>query len=288
VEVLLGNVVSAIKGAARHGCVFAVQHHMILHVGALFDPVAASLGMRTLDYQLIEHGGDDLGHGASVCVLGAAGGATLLGLGSRVLLLCLLCFPRLETLSTEDVVALQLDRVGEGTMADEADLMVKAQVSRWPMRRCSFEAYQVCIRRRDILQHRQIRRLLGPSVVPARIDARPDLQRTRRGRRAAYRRDVMLGTDRGLRGSGAASVVGRRHLDRHRRGHGDGPDRIRHGSGGNASGTIKKHGSIRGAHSPRAAKAVGARCGEGRQVVALAAVLGGLQSDGESGGRVFM
>jgi hypothetical protein len=132
VEVLLRNVMPAIKGTARHGCIYAIEHHVILHIGALFNPGTASLGVWTFDDQLVEHGGNDLGHGARVCVLGAAGRALFLRLRPRLLLMGLLCFPSMETLATENVIALELDWVGKGTVADKADLVVDQLVSRWP------------------------------------------------------------------------------------------------------------------------------------------------------------
>ena len=130
VEVLLCNVMSAIKGAARYGGVHAVQHDVVLYIGALLHPVAASFGMRTFDHQVVEHGGNDLGDRVGVCVHGAACRTLLRRIGSGLLLLCLLGFPRMQAVPTEDVVALELDRVGKGTVADEADLRLGEKISR--------------------------------------------------------------------------------------------------------------------------------------------------------------
>jgi hypothetical protein len=69
---------------------------MVLYVGALVHPIATSLCVRTVDYQLVKHGDDYFGHGMSVCVLASTGGTSLFTIFSLLLLLLsrLLSFPR--------------------------------------------------------------------------------------------------------------------------------------------------------------------------------------------------
>ena len=90
---------------------------MVANVDALCHPVAASLSIRTLDHQLIQHRLDNLGHRADVAVGfdGMAAGGTC---SARVLLgrPCMI-----ETVAAEVVFAGELNGLVKGRVADEAD-----------------------------------------------------------------------------------------------------------------------------------------------------------------------
>lgn len=68
VEVLLCCLQAAVGRGALDGRVLAVQHDVIVNIDALINPVAASLCIRALDHQLVQHSLDDLRHGANVLV----------------------------------------------------------------------------------------------------------------------------------------------------------------------------------------------------------------------------
>lgn len=116
VKVLLGNVQAAVCSRALDRRVFAVEHDMVVDVGTVMGPVAAGLGVGTLDHELVEHGLDDLGHGSNVLV--GLDGASAGGACAAVWLRCP-CV--LEAFSAEVVVAGELDGLLKGRVADEAD-----------------------------------------------------------------------------------------------------------------------------------------------------------------------
>lgn len=89
---------------------------MIVEVGALVDPVAARLGVRTLYRQFVQHGLQDLGHWQLVLVrvdIAPTRGTRLETPGLRV--------PGVvETDAAEVVVAGEVDGLVIGTVANEA------------------------------------------------------------------------------------------------------------------------------------------------------------------------
>lgn len=90
---------------------------MVVDVCALSHPIAACFAIRALDYKLVQHSLDNLGHGPYVFValyLGAAGRTCLAAVGLR-------CPGMIKTLSTEVVLAGELDGLIEGRVADQAD-----------------------------------------------------------------------------------------------------------------------------------------------------------------------
>lgn len=115
VEVFLGRVQPTIGCRAFDWRVFAVQHDVIVYVDAVVNPGAAGPGVGALDYELVEHGLDDLGHRAHVALAldDAAAGGTCLAVG-RV------WGPgMLKALAAEVVLAGQLDGLVEGGVADQ-------------------------------------------------------------------------------------------------------------------------------------------------------------------------
>lgn len=64
VEVFLGNVQAAVIGRAFDQRIYTVQHDMVVNISTLASPVAARLGVGTLDHQLVQHGLDDPGYRA--------------------------------------------------------------------------------------------------------------------------------------------------------------------------------------------------------------------------------
>jgi len=141
VVVLLGNVQTTLPHWTLHRRVFAVYHDMVVDVDAVVDPVAPSLAVGALDYQLVQHVLDDLGHRAQVpggLNVVAARGARLAGIGLRG--------PgMLETVMAEVVLARQLDGLVKGRVADEAD--------------------EVAVGRRHVLEGRELGRDLDDAAA---------------------------------------------------------------------------------------------------------------------------
>jgi hypothetical protein len=114
---------------------------MVVHVHAVVDPVASSLAIRALDYELIQHVLDDLRHWTEVPAgpnHESAGRACLAPIGLRG--------PgMLEAVVAEIVLARQLDGPVEGGVADQAD--------------------EITVRRRDVLESGELGRDFDDSAA---------------------------------------------------------------------------------------------------------------------------
>ena len=117
VEVLLGDLQSAVGRRALDGRVLAVQHDVVVDVDALSKPVAACLAVWTLDHKLVQHRLDDLRHGANVLL----GFNRMSASRTCPLAVCLRCPCVIETHPAEVVVTRELHGLIEGRVADQTD-----------------------------------------------------------------------------------------------------------------------------------------------------------------------
>lgn len=116
VKVLLRDVQVAVIVWAIHQRVLAVQHHVVVHIDPLLDPIAARLGVWTLDDELVKHGLQYLGHGQRL-PRGVGPAPTC---RTRLLGVVLGVPGVVQTLAAEIVLAGELDGPVEGRVADEA------------------------------------------------------------------------------------------------------------------------------------------------------------------------
>jgi hypothetical protein len=142
VEVLLGNWKTTIEGRAFDQRVLAVYHNMVVDIDALVDPVAAGLGVGTLDYKLVQHRLEDLGDRQGF-LLRVCPGPTC----RTRLIAGLLGSPGMvETEAAEVVLAGEADRPIEGRVADETD--------------------EVAVAGGDVVEQVQVGRDLGYAALP--------------------------------------------------------------------------------------------------------------------------
>lgn len=90
---------------------------MVVDVDAVFSPAAACLGVRTLDYELVQHCLNDFRYGPNVLFRLYLASARR----TRLAAARLWSPGMIETLAAEVMLAQELDGLIEGRVADQAD-----------------------------------------------------------------------------------------------------------------------------------------------------------------------